>query len=182
MPTTSSPRLSRICATCMPIKPAAPVTRTFILFPPNFHAILAVRPSHPIKSGHDINPATRAVSTAALADAAVDSAAAAAARAQGAWLLATYPRTLRVDGHVAQATGVDPCGVGWRGAQPRMGIIMETELWPNLVQASQRAGIQLFLVNARLSERSARGYRKLAALPRATLGGFQAVPAPTHAG
>src|SRR4030066_429733 len=117
MPTTSAPRLNRICATCMPIKPAAPVTRTFILFPPNFHAILAVRPSHPIKSGHDINPATRAVSTAALADAAVDSAAAAAARAQGAWLLATYPRTLRVDGHVAQATGVDPCGVGWRGAR-----------------------------------------------------------------
>src|SRR4030065_2230155 len=69
-----------------------------------------------------------------------------------------------------------------RQAQPRMGIIMETELWPNLVQASQRAGIQLFLVNARLSERSARGYRKLAALARATLGGFQAVPAPTHAG
>lgn len=69
----------------------------------------------------------------------------------------------------------------FRRAQPRLGIIMETELWPNLVQASQRAGIRLFLVNARLSARSARGYRKLAALARATLGGFEAVAAQTQA-
>ncbi len=68
-----------------------------------------------------------------------------------------------------------------RRAQPRMGIIMETELWPNLVRASQRAGIKLFLVNARLSARSARGYRKLATLTRATLGGFEAVAAQTQA-
>src|SRR5574340_1141966 len=68
-----------------------------------------------------------------------------------------------------------------RKAQPRVGIIMETELWPNLVRASQRAGIKLFLVNARLSARSARGYRKLAALARATLGGFEAVAAQTQA-
>ena len=67
-----------------------------------------------------------------------------------------------------------------RQAQPRLGIIMETELWPNLVQVSQRAGIKLFLVNARLSERSARGYRKLAALARATLAGFEAVAAQTQ--
>lgn len=69
----------------------------------------------------------------------------------------------------------------FRRTQPRLGIIMETELWPNLVQASQRAGIRLFLVNARLSARSARGYRKLAALARATLGGFEAVAAQTKA-
>ncbi len=68
-----------------------------------------------------------------------------------------------------------------RKAQPRVGIIMETELWPNLVRASQRAGIKLFLVNARLSARSARGYRKLAALARATLVGFEAVAAQTQA-
>ena len=67
-----------------------------------------------------------------------------------------------------------------RQAQPRVGIIMETELWPNLVQGSQRLGVKLFLVNARLSERSARGYRKLAALARATLGGFEAVAAQTQ--
>ncbi|WP_296653939.1 lipid IV(A) 3-deoxy-D-manno-octulosonic acid transferase [Thiobacillus sp. 63-78] len=68
-----------------------------------------------------------------------------------------------------------------RQAQPRLGIIMETELWPNLVRASQRAGVKLFLVNARLSARSARGYRKLAALARATLSGFEAVAAQTQA-
>lgn len=68
-----------------------------------------------------------------------------------------------------------------RQAQPRVGVIMETELWPHLVQESQRAGIQLFLVNARLSERSARGYRKLASLARATLAGFAAVAAQTQA-
>ena len=67
-----------------------------------------------------------------------------------------------------------------RQAQPRVGIIMETELWPNLVQVSRVLGVRLFLVNARLSERSARGYRKLAALARATLGGFAAVAAQTE--
>jgi len=51
-----------------------------------------------------------------------------------------------------------------RQTQPRVGVIMETELWPHLVQESQRADVKLFLVNARLSERSARGYRKLAGL------------------
>lgn len=68
-----------------------------------------------------------------------------------------------------------------RQAQPRVGVIMETELWPNLVRESQRAGVRLFLVNARLSERSARGYRKLAALTRETLAGFAAVAAQTQA-
>ena len=68
-----------------------------------------------------------------------------------------------------------------RQTQPRVGVIMETELWPHLVQESQRADVKLFLVNARLSERSARGYRKLAALTRATLAGFEAVAAQTQA-
>ena len=68
-----------------------------------------------------------------------------------------------------------------RQAQPRLGVIMETELWPHLVQESQRAGVKLFLVNARLSARSARGYRKLAALTRETLAGFEAVAAQTQA-
>ncbi len=68
-----------------------------------------------------------------------------------------------------------------RRAQPRLGIIMETELWPNLVRESRRAGVRLHLVNARLSERSARGYGRLPALTRATLGGFAAVAAQTQA-
>lgn len=68
-----------------------------------------------------------------------------------------------------------------RQAQPRLGVIMETELWPHLVQTAQQAGVKLFLVNARLSERSARGYRKLAALTRDTLAGFEFVAAQTQA-
>ncbi len=68
-----------------------------------------------------------------------------------------------------------------RQAQPRLGVVMETELWPNLVRESQRAGIRLFLVNARLSARSAHGYRKLAALAHETLAGFAAIAAQTAA-
>lgn len=45
--------------------------------------------------------------------------------------------------------------------QPRIGIIMETELWPNMVHEAKTAGVPLVLANARLSERSARGYRRI---------------------
>ncbi|MCK9283036.1 MAG: lipid IV(A) 3-deoxy-D-manno-octulosonic acid transferase [Rhodocyclaceae bacterium] len=53
--------------------------------------------------------------------------------------------------------------------QPRFGIVMETELWPNLAAACKTQGIPLFLANARLSERSMRRYRRFAALVRETL-------------
>jgi len=45
-------------------------------------------------------------------------------------------------------------------AQPDLGVIMETEIWPNLFAACRRRGIPLFLVNARLSPRSAHGYAR----------------------
>ncbi|MFO7705842.1 MAG: lipid IV(A) 3-deoxy-D-manno-octulosonic acid transferase [Halopseudomonas sp.] len=45
--------------------------------------------------------------------------------------------------------------------RPHIGIIMETELWPNLVHEAKAQGIPLVLANARLSERSARGYRRI---------------------
>jgi 3-deoxy-D-manno-octulosonic-acid transferase len=48
--------------------------------------------------------------------------------------------------------------------QPRVGIIMETELWPNHIHQAARRGIPMVLANARLSERSARGYRRFAKL------------------
>ena len=38
---------------------------------------------------------------------------------------------------------------------------METEIWPNLMHGCQKAGIPLFLANARLSEKSQRGYLKI---------------------
>lgn len=42
--------------------------------------------------------------------------------------------------------------------RPRVGIIMETEIWPNLFHACARRHLPLILANARLSEKSARGY------------------------
>lgn len=68
-----------------------------------------------------------------------------------------------------------------RRAQPRVGILMETELWPNLIQAAAYKNLPLVLVNARLSERSARGYARLPGLARACLQRFTAVAAQTEA-
>ena len=41
---------------------------------------------------------------------------------------------------------------------PRLGILMETEVWPNLLAACAARGVPMVLANARLSEKSARGY------------------------
>ncbi|MDP4918049.1 MAG: lipid IV(A) 3-deoxy-D-manno-octulosonic acid transferase [Haliea sp.] len=49
-------------------------------------------------------------------------------------------------------------------AQPAALVIMETELWPNMVGLTEERGIPVVLVNARLSERSTRGYRRIAGL------------------
>lgn len=68
-----------------------------------------------------------------------------------------------------------------RRARPRVGILMETELWPNLVHAAACAGVPLVLANARLSERSARGYARLPALTRACLRRADLVAAQTEA-
>jgi 3-deoxy-D-manno-octulosonic-acid transferase len=61
--------------------------------------------------------------------------------------------------------------------QPRAGIIMETEIWPNLIHAGRARAIPLYLVNARLSGKSHAGYRRFAALVRESLSGFTAVAA-----
>ena len=68
-----------------------------------------------------------------------------------------------------------------RRVRPRVGILMETELWPNLIHAAARAGVPLMLANARLSERSARGYARLPALTRACLARVDVVAAQTEA-
>ncbi len=44
---------------------------------------------------------------------------------------------------------------------PSQMVIFETELWPNLIALSAKRGIPVSLVNGRLSDKSARGYRKL---------------------
>ena len=48
--------------------------------------------------------------------------------------------------------------------QPALGMIMETEIWPNLLFGCRDRRIPMLVMNARLSERSLRGYRVLAPL------------------
>ena len=50
--------------------------------------------------------------------------------------------------------------------QPAVGVLMETEIWPNLLHAAQRRGVPMVLANARLSERSARKADRFQALFR----------------
>lgn len=63
------------------------------------------------------------------------------------------------------------------GYRPRAGILMETEIWPNLIRACRARSIPLYLANARLSEKSYAGYRRFAALTRESLEGFAAIAA-----
>ncbi len=67
-----------------------------------------------------------------------------------------------------------------RRLQPRVGILMETELWPNLIHAAAQAGVPLVLANARLSARSARGYARVPALTQACLARIAVVAAQTE--
>jgi 3-deoxy-D-manno-octulosonic-acid transferase len=64
---------------------------------------------------------------------------------------------------------------------PALGLVMETELWPNLVAEAAIAHVPLFLVNARLSPRSARGYARIGPLIRPLLGALAGVAAQTRA-
>ena len=50
--------------------------------------------------------------------------------------------------------------------RPRLAIIMETELWPNLFAECERRGVPLALASARLSEKSVASYRRLGGLVR----------------
>lgn len=61
--------------------------------------------------------------------------------------------------------------------QPRALVIMETELWPNMLAESRRQGLPVMLANARLSERSARGYGRLGAVTRELAGNLSVVAA-----
>ena len=48
--------------------------------------------------------------------------------------------------------------------KPKLAVIMETEIWPNLFAGCGKNAIPLYIINARLSEKSSRGYRKIPAL------------------
>lgn len=81
-----------------------------------------------------------------------------------------------------QALGLRACTVaylpfdlGWlvrrflNHFRPRAALIVETEIWPNLYLASRRAGIPLMMVNARMTGRSLRRYRRFGGVFRAAL-------------
>lgn len=64
-----------------------------------------------------------------------------------------------------------------KSARPEFGIIMETELWPNLIHYAHALDIPLVLANARLSARSAAGYQRIAKLTRTMLQQFSLIAA-----
>lgn len=67
-----------------------------------------------------------------------------------------------------------------KAARPKIGIIMETELWPNLLLISQQQSMPLCLLNARLSQRSALAYRKIFPLMRNMLSAVSKIGAQTE--
>jgi 3-deoxy-D-manno-octulosonic-acid transferase len=65
--------------------------------------------------------------------------------------------------------------------RPSLGLIMETEIWPNLIHESRARGVPVHLVNARLSAKSFRGYARFAPLARKTLNELAGIAAQTEA-
>jgi 3-deoxy-D-manno-octulosonic-acid transferase len=63
---------------------------------------------------------------------------------------------------------------------PILAIVMEVELWPNLYAALATRGVPLYLVNARLSQRSLRGYQRLGGLMPHTLRHVRHIAAQTE--
>ena len=63
--------------------------------------------------------------------------------------------------------------------RPAVGVIMETEVWPNLMHAAHQAQVPMVLANARLSAKSQRKGRRLDMLMRPALAAFTRVLAQT---
>lgn len=59
--------------------------------------------------------------------------------------------------------------------QPKLLILVETELWPNLIDQAKKFKVPCILVNARLSAKSAKGYGKVSSLTRPMLQSFDAL-------
>lgn len=95
---------------------------------------------------------------------------------QHRWLVTHMTATGRAAAHELYGTFAEcawlPYDLPWamtaflRHHKPAIGIVMETEVWPNLVRIATAHHVPLLLANARLSERSAQGYRRFAALTR----------------
>ena len=64
---------------------------------------------------------------------------------------------------------------------PEAVVLVESEIWPNFLWRAKKRGTPVFLVNARLSERSYRGYKRLHFLFRPIFASFTGVGAQTEA-
>jgi 3-deoxy-D-manno-octulosonic-acid transferase len=60
----------------------------------------------------------------------------------------------------------------WR---PSAGLFVESDLWPNLLLEARRRGVKLALINARISERSAAGWRRVPRTARTLLSAFDTI-------
>jgi 3-deoxy-D-manno-octulosonic-acid transferase len=60
----------------------------------------------------------------------------------------------------------------FRKYQPKLLALVETELWPNLIDQAQVFNVPCILINARLSEKSAKGYGKVPSLTKPMLKGL----------
>ena len=65
--------------------------------------------------------------------------------------------------------------------RPRLAVIMETELWPNLFRQCERRGVPLVLASARLSAKSVARYRRLGSLARGIFSASSLIAAQTQA-
>jgi 3-deoxy-D-manno-octulosonic-acid transferase len=64
--------------------------------------------------------------------------------------------------------------------KPHLGLLLETELWFNLIHQAHQKSIPLYLVNARLSEKSFQLYKKISLLIKPSLGELKGVCAQTR--
>ena len=56
--------------------------------------------------------------------------------------------------------------------QPKLLALVETEIWPNLIDQAEQFKVPCLLINARLSEKSAKGYSKVQGLSQGMLSGL----------
>jgi 3-deoxy-D-manno-octulosonic-acid transferase len=68
-----------------------------------------------------------------------------------------------------------------RHFRPELGVILETELWPRLIEECAAGGVPVVLANARLSDRSARRYARFPTFARWALSNLTTVAAQTEA-
>ena len=59
--------------------------------------------------------------------------------------------------------------------QPDAGLFVESDLWPNLILTAASRGVRLALINARISENSARGWQRIPGSARRLIGAFDVV-------